>query len=296
MTDPAEQLRELIEMDGAAVSPGVHDPLVARAVADLDFELVSMTGNGTSVSKPGVPDAGLITMPEMVENAKHIQEAVDVPVIADADNGYGNAVNTIRTVREFVKAGVAGIHIEDQVFPKRCGHVEGKEVVPREEAVGKIRAAADVRDERRPPFVVIARTDARGAVTGSLDDAIDRANAYCEAGADMAFVQGPSDRDEVERIGAEVDAPLLYNVSGESPKLPPDELADLGYDLVMYPRLSALATVLAVRSAAEDLAADPSGTMETLQDGFAQLPYDGFNDFAGFDEVTEWEAAYLPEE
>ncbi|MFB6160221.1 MAG: oxaloacetate decarboxylase [Haloferacaceae archaeon] len=288
------RLRELIEADEVFVSPGVHDPLSARVVDGLDFELMSMTGNGTSVSRLGMPDAGLITLPEMVENARRIQETVDVPVFADADNGYGNAINVVRTIREFAAAGVAGVHLEDQVFPKRCGHEAGKRVVPRDEAVGKLRAAAETRDEHDPEFVLIARTDARGAENGSLDDAIARANAYCDAGADVAFVQGPADRDEVERIGNEVDAPLLYNVSGSSPRIAPDELAGIGFDLVMFPRLTSLATVVGVRESAAALAEDPVGAMGDLQDEFADLDYGGFNEFAGFDEVREWEERYGP--
>lgn len=294
MVDYSQRLRELVEADEVAVSPGVHDPLTARVIEDIGFGVMSMTGNGTSVAKLGLPDAGLITMPEMVENAQRIQETVDVPIFADADTGYGNAVNVVRTVREFIKAGVAGIHLEDQVFPKRCGHLAGKEVLPKSEAVGKIRAAADVRDERKQSFVIIARTDVRGTANGSVMDAIARANAYCDAGADVAFIQGPTSRAEVERIGAEVDAPLLYNVSGDTPKLDPSTLGELGFDLVMFPRLSTLATVLAVRDAASELADDPVAALDALQSGFAELPYDGFNDFAGFDEVAAWESAYLP--
>jgi 2-methylisocitrate lyase-like PEP mutase family enzyme len=295
MDDYGARLRDLIAADEVYVSPGVHAPLSARVVDGLDFDLVSMTGNWTSVARLGMPDAGLITLPEMVENARRIQETVDVPVIADADNGYGNAINAVRTAREFATAGVAGFHMEDQVFPKRCGHEAGKRVIGRDEAVGKVRAAAETRDEHAPEMVVIARTDARGAEGGSLDEAIDRANAYCAAGADMAFLQGPEDRDEVARIGSEVAAPLLYNVSGSSPKLPPDELADLGFDLVMYPRLSSLATILGVREAATALGDDPGAALADLQAAFDDLPYGGFNEFAGFDRVREYERRYGPD-
>src|SRR5207244_1461232 len=160
----------------------------------------------------GLPDAGLVTLTEMVANARYIAAAVSVPLIADADSGFGNAINAMRTVREFITAGVAGIHIEDQVAPKRCGHVAGREVIEIEEAAGKIRAAAAARDELDPDFVLIARTDARGAHGGSLDDAIRRANAYLVAGADMAFVEGPTSVDEVKRICAEVKGPVFYNM------------------------------------------------------------------------------------
>jgi 2-methylisocitrate lyase-like PEP mutase family enzyme len=149
-----------------------------------------MTGYGTSLSKPGYPDAGLTTMFEIIDNANNIQERVDAPVIADADTGYGNATNVVRTVREYIKTDIGGIHIENQTIPKRCSHVKGRQLIPQEEAVGKIRAAADVRDERDETFVLIARTDARGAVDGSLAEAIDRVSTYCDAGADVAFVEG----------------------------------------------------------------------------------------------------------
>jgi len=289
------RLRDLIETDDVFVSPGVHDPLSARVIDGLDFELASMTGNGTSVARMGMPDAGLITLPEMVENARRIQETVGVPVIADADNGYGNAINTVRTTREFARAGVAGFHMEDQVFPKRCGHEAGKRVIGRDEAVGKVRAAAETRDDHDPDMVVIARTDARGAENGSLNDSIERANAYCAAGADMAFVQGPADHDEVTQIGEAVDAPLLYNVSGSSPELPPAELATLGFALVMFPRLSSLATILGVRRAAMALADDPVDATADLQAEFDALPYGGFNEFAGFDRIREYERRYGPD-
>ena len=157
-------------------------------------------------------------MTEMHLNARYIANAVQVPVIADADNGYGNAINVMRTVREYIGTGVAGIHIEDQAIPKRCGHVAGRRVIPIEEAVGKYRAADAVRRELDPDFVLIARTDARGAAGGSLDDAIGRANAYLEAGADLAFVEGPTSVDEVRRICREVKGPVFYNQTGVSPR------------------------------------------------------------------------------
>lgn len=290
------QLRELIERDEILVCPGAHDALSARAIDHVGFDAVYMTGYGTALSRVGVPDAGLITMPEMIENARVIQEAISVPVIADADNGYGNATNVIRTVREYIKSGAGGIHIEDQTFPKRCGHVTGRQVIPTEEAVGKYRAAADVRDERDEDFVIIARTDARGAVGGSLDAAIDRANAYCEAGADVAFVEGPVDEDEIARVGEEVDAPLLYNFAGISPKLSADRLEELGFDVVIYPSLGMYSAVVSVYQNA--LAIKEEGcpaVFERLDAAFDDLPF-SMHEFAGFPDVVEWEERYLPEE
>ena len=213
------RLRELLRTGQSLVVPGCYNALSARILAEVGFPAVYMTGYGTSLSLLGMPDAGLATMTEMHLNARYIAGAVSVPVIADADNGYGNAINVIRTVREYVGTGVAGIHIEDQAIPKRCGHVAGRQVIPIEEAVGKYRAAAQARDEADPDFVLIARTDARGAHGGSLDEAIRRANVYLEAGADMAFVEGPTSVDEVRRICREVKGPIFYNQTGVSPRL-----------------------------------------------------------------------------
>ncbi|SIR93999.1 2,3-dimethylmalate lyase [Haladaptatus litoreus] len=292
-----ERLRDLIDQDELLQCPGVHDPLTAAVADVVGFDTIYMTGYGTSLSKTGYPDAGLLTMPEMVENAKNIQERSSVPVIADADNGYGNATNVVRTVREYVKAGVAGIHIEDQTFPKRCGHTKGRKVIPKAEAVGKIRAAADVRDERDESFVLIARTDARGAVGGDLDDAIGRANAYVDAGADVAFVEGPVDEDEIARIGREVDAPLLYNCVGElgtSPYVEPDRLTELGFDLVLYPVASTLATIAAVHERLSGLKSEGMDALVDIDRAFAETPVGDLHEFSGFPEVVEWERRYMP--
>lgn len=290
------RLRKLLESDGIVVSPGVHDPLSARVAERTDFELVSMTGNGTSLSKIGKPDVGLITLSEMVENAEYIQETVDVPVIADADNGFGNATNVTRTVREFAKAGVGAIHVEDQVFPKRCGFIEGKRVISTAEAVGKIRAAAGVRDEHDEDLVLIARTDARDAPDGSLTDAIDRVNAYCEAGADVAFVQGSKGVDELERVAEAVDAPLLYNCSGGSPVVPLEEAADMGYDIAMFPRMSTLPTITALFEAFEGLRERGVDEWTEVQSEFDSLPIEGYDEFAGVPEILELEDEYIPDE
>ena len=288
-------LRALLDREEILVCPGAHDPLTARTIDRVGFDAVYMTGYGTSLSAVGVPDAGLVTMPEMIANAGNIQETIDVPLVADADNGFGNATNVIRTVREYVKTGVAAIHIEDQSFPKRCGHTTGRQVISREEAIGKYRAAADVRDERDAEFVLIARTDARGAVGGSLDEAIDRANAYVEAGADVAFVEGPTDESEVERIGREVEAPLLYNCTGISPRLEPEALQEYGFDLVIYPTASTRATISAVYEHVGELKEHGTAGLEAFEDEFNELPF-GFHEFAGFPDVVAWEERYLPED
>jgi 2-methylisocitrate lyase-like PEP mutase family enzyme len=298
MTTSGAALRERLEDDDLLVCPGVHDPLTAAVADAVGFDAIYMTGYGTSLSKVGYPDAGFITMPEMIENASNIQERIDVPLIADADNGYGNATNVVRTVREYIKAGVGAIHIEDQTFPKRCGHTKGRQVIPTEEAVGKIEAAADVRDERDESFVIIARSDARGTGGGSLDEAIDRVNAYLAAGADVGFVEGPTDPEELQRVGREVDGPVLYNFVGDlgtSPYVEMDDLDEWGFDLVLFPILSTLSTIANVHADMQAFAEDPAAAMRGVDDAFDAQPLGSLHEFSGFPEVVEWEAQYLPE-
>ena len=206
-TKPTTRLRELLAADGLIVAPFILNALHARIAESVGFNAVYMTGAGTSAEK-GFPDVGMLTMTEMVTNARYIANAVDIPVICDADTGYGNALTTQRTVREYESAGVAGIHIEDQVFPKKCGFFEGKQVVPMEEHVQKIRAALDAR--RDPDFVIIARCDAY-AVTG-WEDTVRRCKAYREAGADMVFVDGIKSVEDLELYARDLpDMPRLYN-------------------------------------------------------------------------------------
>ena len=206
-TKPTTRLRELLSADGLIVSPFILNALHARIAESVGFNAVYMTGAGTSAEK-GFPDVGMLTMTEMVTNARYIANAVDIPVICDADTGYGNALTTQRTVREYESAGVAGIHIEDQVFPKKCGFFEGKQVVPMEEHVQKIRAALDAR--RDPDFVIIARCDAY-AVTG-WEDTVRRCKAYRDAGADMVFVDGIKSVEDLEIYARDLpDMPRLYN-------------------------------------------------------------------------------------
>ena len=206
-TKPTARLRELLAADGLIVAPFIMNALHARIAESVGFDAVYMTGAGTSAEK-GFPDVGMLTMTEMVTNARYIANAIDIPVICDADTGYGNALTTQRTVREYEAAGVAGIHIEDQVFPKKCGFFEGKQVVPMEEHVQKIRAALDAR--RDPDFVIIARCDAY-AVTG-WEDTVRRCKAYREAGADMVFVDGIKSVDDLEIYARDLpDMPRLYN-------------------------------------------------------------------------------------
>lgn len=245
------RLRQLLDREGILVLPGAYDALSALVAERVGFEAVYITGAGVSSALAGLPDINLLTLTEMVEAARYVARAVSVPVICDADTGHGNAVNVMRTVAEFEHAGVAGIHIEDQVAPKRCGHLPGKEVVPREEMVGKIRAAVEAR--RDPDFVIVARVDAR-AVTG-LADAVDRGLAYREAGADAVFPEALESREEFAAYAREVGGPLLANMTefGRSPYLTAADLESLGYRMVVFPVSAMRVALKAVWEFYEDL-------------------------------------------
>lgn len=233
MPTKSRMLRELIARDGILVVPGAYDALSAIAAAKTGFDAVYMTGSGAATHLTGYPDNGLATMTEMVMNAGYMAEAIPVPLISDADTGYGNAVNVMRTVREFERAGVAGIHLEDQVAPKRCGHVAGKDVVEMKEAVGKIRAAVQAR--RDSDFVIIARVDSK-AVHG-FDDAVERGRAYLEAGADVIFPEALETKEEFAEYARQVDAPLFANMTdfGRTPYLTAQEFQEIGYKIVIFP-------------------------------------------------------------
>lgn len=228
------RFRAALQQDGMVVAPGAYDCITAKLIAQAEFDAVYMTGAGTAATL-GYPDFGLVTMSEMVGNAERIAAAVDLPVIADADTGYGNELNVFRAVREFERSGVAAIHIEDQGFPKKCGHLDDKEIVPREDWLAKIRAA--VAGRRDPDFLVIARTDSR-AVAG-FDEAIARANAALAAGAEMAFVEAPQTAEEVAAVPRLVRGPCLLNVvyGGKTPDLDLREAEAMGYKLAIVPGL-----------------------------------------------------------
>jgi 2-methylisocitrate lyase-like PEP mutase family enzyme len=241
---PRQQLRQLIAKSGYTMVPGAYDTLTARLVEQAGFDAVYLTGGGYSRAS-GYPDLGLLTVVENVRFIGLTVEAVGIPVIADADTGYGNAINVIRTVREYEKSGVAGFHLEDQVAPKKCGHYEGKEVIAKAEMVGKIKAAVDTR--RDQDMVIIARTDAR-AVEG-LQAAIDRVNAYLEAGADVAFVEAPQTVEELRIVGRTVNGPNLVNVfeGGKTPMLAASELEEMGFRLGIYPSQTHRAAIRAAQ-------------------------------------------------
>ncbi|MCC6531257.1 MAG: oxaloacetate decarboxylase [Burkholderiales bacterium] len=239
-----KKLRELVERPGYTVVPGAYDPLIARLVQVAGFEAVYITGGGVSRSQ-GYPDLGLLTLTENVQVLCRIVDAVDIPVIADIDTGYGNAINVVRAVREYERAGVAGFHIEDQVAPKKCGHYEGKAVVGVQEMVGKIKAAVDTR--RDADMVIIARSDAR-AIEG-LDATIERVNAYLEAGADVGFVEAPQNIDELAAVPPRLRGPALVNIfeGGKTPALPAKQLEAMGFRLGIYPSQTHRAAIRAAQ-------------------------------------------------
>lgn len=247
----SKRLRELIAAPDILVLPGAWDALSALLIEQAGFQGVYATGGGIARSS-GVPDIGLITMSEQIARVKMLCDAVSVPVLADADTGYGNALNLMRTVREMEAAGAAGIHIEDQITPKRCGHYEGKEVVDVGEFVRKIEAACAAR--RDEDFVIIARTDAR-AVFG-LDEALRRAQACRRAGADVIFIEAPQSVDEIRRIAETIDAPLLLNMvtkGGKTPYVPTDELERLGYDILLFASDVQRAAIFAMQRLLQDM-------------------------------------------
>jgi len=244
--NPRKKLREMIGSKRYTVVPGAYDTLTARLVQVAGFEAVYLTGGGYSRAN-GYPDIGLITMSEVIQWISRTVDAVDIPVIADMDAGYGNALNVIRSVREYEKTGVSAFHLEDQVSPKKCGHYEGKQVVSRAEMVGKIKAAADTR--RDADMVIIARSDAR-AIEG-LQASIDRVNAYLEAGADVGFVEAPQSREELATAAKQLKKPSLVNIfeGGKTPVLPVKELEAMGHRIGIYPSQTHRAAIAAAKRA-----------------------------------------------
>jgi carboxyvinyl-carboxyphosphonate phosphorylmutase len=285
--DGPRQFRSLLAHPTTVVAPGAFDALSARLIEAAGFPVVYMTGFGVAASLLGRPDVGLTTMSEMVDSARRIVQAVSIPVIADADTGYGNARNLIRTIREYEAAGVAAIQIEDQVFPKRCGHMNGKQVVPIEEMAGKIAAAVAAR--RSPDMAIIARTDAR-AVEG-MESAVSRARRYYQEGADMLFVEAPQSLQEIEEVAMRLsDVPLLFNWAegGKTPPVSLEVLQTLGFRVVIFPVGTLLAATAAIRQTLQTLLND--GTPQAAMDRLT--PFPEFLDFVGLPEIDQIDARY----
>ena len=237
-------LRQLVNRKNGLVVPGAYDGVSARLVERSGFPAVYMTGYGTSASRLGLPDLGYAGLAEMADHARNLAAAVGIPLIADADTGYGNALSVRRTVQTYEAAGVAALHIEDQVTPKRCGHLSGHQVIPLPEFAGKIRAAVEARSD--PDLMIIARTDAISAV--SFDEALRRGEAAAKAGADVLFIEAPRDEAQVQRVAGAFDAPLLYNYApgGRSPLLPFPRLRELSYAIILLPVDTLLVGVRAI--------------------------------------------------
>ena len=281
------RLRELLASPGIVTAPGAYDCLSAAVIERAGFPVVYMTGAGTSISRTGYPDIGLTTMSEMVANAAAIARTVSVPVIADADTGYGDVLQVRRTIREYERAGVAGVHIEDQESPKRCGHLDDKRVVPQEEMVRKLHAALDARED--DDFTIIARCDAL-AVTG-WDDALRRCEAYVEAGADVLFLEALRTREQAAYVTGRFDVPVLYNFveTGKSPLLPVSELEELGFKLVIFPISAMLAALRTMTDLMRELR-ETGTTAHLVADRMVSIQ-ECF-DTVGLTDMLELDAAY----
>lgn len=283
------RLRQLLEAKEILVAPGAHDTLTAKVIEKSGFNAVYMTGYGQAASSLGMPDIGLLCFSEMLQRARNMVAAVNVPVIADADTGFGNAVTVMRTVAEYEIAGAAAIQLEDQIAPKRCGHMVGRKVISMEEMVGKIKAACEVRKD--PDFCIIARTDAR-TVFG-IDEAIKRAKAYEEAGADIIFVESVESIEEMELVHKEIKKPTLANMveGGRTPMYTNSELEKIGYSLVIYPTASTYTTAKSMFTLWEKLKAD--GTTKTSVDNM--ITFADFNKLVGLDKFSEMEDKFVKE-
>lgn len=281
---PARVLRELLEKPEIVVAPGCYDALSARLIEQAGFACAFMTGFGASGSILGQPDYGLMTMNEMVAVCANMTSILGIPLIGDVDTGYGNPLNVYRTVREFERAGVAAVHIEDQVFPKRCGHMEKKAVIPVEEHVEKIKACMDAREE----MLIIARSDARA--THGIDEAIDRVLAYHEAGADIVYIDAPASVDELRLIGEKAKGYKFVNQveRGKTPLLTTQELQDLGFDIVIFPCAAIFTAAKAMQRMLRELKANHT-TRESLDQ---MTTFDGYTTMVGMPELIAMENKY----
>jgi 2-methylisocitrate lyase-like PEP mutase family enzyme len=281
----AQRIRDAVDQ-GALLMPGVYDALSARIAAEVGFDIVFVSGYSVSATRLGEPDFGLVTQTEMADAARSVCRVSEAPVIVDADTGYGNPLNVIRTVRDLQDAGAAGVFLEDQVWPKKCGHMAGKQVVPQEDHVAKLRAAADARGER--DLFIVARTDARQPL--GLDAAIERCLAYKEAGADALFVEAPLSVEELERIAEALPGPLVANMieRGVTPHLGRSELQELGFNLIVCPLAALFAAARAVREILTELRDEETtaGAVDSL------MPFEELNALVGLEARYADEARY----
>jgi methylisocitrate lyase len=284
--EKAKLIRRHLSEKGQLVMPGVFDALSAKIAARAGFEVIFITGYSLSASLLGEPDFGLLTQTEVVSAAQRICSVVDSPVLVDADTGYGNAINVIRTVHDLIRAGAAGMFLEDQVWPKRCGHMKGKQVIPLTEQLKKLRAAIEARNDT--DFYVVARTDSRQAL--GLNEAITRGIAFKEAGADAVFVEAPETKDEMKEIARHVPGPLVANIleRGVTPLMGPQELRDLGFDLIVWP----LAPLYSVAKSLTDVYSILRRDGSTTRILDRLMPFDEFNQIVGLEEKYALDQKY----
>ena len=280
-------LKKLILDKEILIMPAAFDAVSSIIIEQVGFKATTISGHATSATMLGKPDLSLLTLTEMVNQTRNICEAVNIPVLVDGDTGHGNVLNVMRTVKEFEKAGAAGLFIEDQTFPKRCGHLEGKQVIPTEEMVAKIKAAVDAKEDS--DFVIQARTDA--LATHGIGEAIDRANIYKEAGADLLFVEAPITEEELKRINKEVKGPTVA-IQGEGAKTPlttVKELEKIGFDVVVYPGYALYAAAWAIENVMKEL--KNHGTTKGYMD--RMYHFHDFNKLMGVEKFLEKEISYL---
>lgn len=281
--------KKLMLDEDILVMPGCHDALSAKIIETVGFSAVTMGGYAATAASLARPDVSLLSLTENVSIVRKIAQAVDLPLFVDGDTGHGNVTNVQRTIREFENAGVAGLFIEDQVFPKRCGHMEGKQIIPTMEMVAKLKAAVDARVDE--DLVIMARTDA--IATSGIDEAIERSNLYKEAGADLIFVEAPTSLEEMRHINKSIDAPTLaiQIEGGKTPLLTTKELEELGFNIVVYPNATVYATAWALKELWEGLMRE--GTTKNFMD--RMICFDDFNTFVGLDKIRELETHYYRE-
>ena len=284
--DKAELIRQALNQSGQIVMPGVYDALSAKIAARSCFEVIFITGYSLSATLLGEPDFGLLTQTEVIAAAQRICSVVETPVIVDADTGYGNAINVIRTVRDLIAAGAAGMFLEDQVWPKRCGHMKGKQVIPLEEQLKKLKAAIEAKQNR--DFFIVARTDSRQAL--GLNAAIERGIAFKNAGADAVFIEAPESKEEMREISKQVRGPLVANMleRGVTPLMGPKELKELGFDLIVWPLAPLYSVAKSLMEVYTTLRRDGS-TLAILD---RLMPFDEFNRIVGLDEKYALDAKY----
>ena len=284
--EKAKLVRRYLTEKGQLVMPGVFDALSAKIAARAGFEVIFITGYSLSATLLGEPDFGLLTQTEVVTAAQRICSVVDTPVIVDADTGYGNAINVIRTVHDLIRAGAAGMFLEDQIWPKRCGHMKGKQVIPLDEQLKKLRAAIEARSDH--DFYIVARTDSRQAL--GLTEAIARGIAFKEAGADAIFVEAPENKGEMKEIASHVPGPLVANMleRGVTPLMGPQELKELGFDLIVWP----LAPLYSIAKSLTDVYATLRRDGSTTKILDRLMPFDDFNEIVGLEEKYSQDQKY----